>query len=172
MNEQRKLSPGSSRRGFWGRKAFVLGALLLAAVAFLLIAVGGIGRNLVYYWGPTELRAAGPKAVGATIRLGGLVAPGSLVSHGGATGVEFDVIDRKGSAVHVRSRGVPPQMFREGIGVVVEGTMTRAGHFESHRLMVSHGNEYRAPREGEKADVKALMRTTKGLEDEAQAKAP
>ena len=41
----------------------------------------------------------------------------------GASELEFDVSDGK-AVVHVRSSGVPPQMFREGIGVVVEGTMT------------------------------------------------
>jgi cytochrome c-type biogenesis protein CcmE len=50
------------------------------------------------------------------------------------------------SVVHVRSTGVPPQMFREGIGVVVEGTMTRSDYFECNRLMVKHGNDYQAPR--------------------------
>ena len=111
---------------------------------------GGIGKNLVYYWGPTELRAAGDKAVGATIRLGGLVGPGSIVSAEGVSSLEFDVIDRQGASVHVKATGVPPQLFRERIGVVVEGTMTRAGHFEGSRLMVSHSNEYRAPGDQER----------------------
>jgi cytochrome c-type biogenesis protein CcmE len=39
-------------------------------------------------------------------------------------------------------------MFRDGIGVIVEGRMTRAGIFESTNLMVKHSNEYRAPPEG------------------------
>jgi cytochrome c-type biogenesis protein CcmE len=146
-------------------KWFALGALAVASVAFAIITVGGIGRNLVYYWGPTELLDAGNKAVGATIRLGGLVAPGSVARGDGISGVEFDVIDRKGGRVHVKSSGVPPQLFRERIGVVVEGTMTPAGHFQGNRLMVSHNNEYRIPAEG-KADVnvKEMMRTTEGLE--------
>jgi cytochrome c-type biogenesis protein CcmE len=55
-------------------------------------------------------------------------------------------------------------MFREGIGVVVEGTMTRAGYFQSDRLMVSHNNEYRAPKDGQRVNAKDLIRTTKGLE--------
>ncbi|HET8647141.1 MAG TPA: cytochrome c maturation protein CcmE [Vicinamibacteria bacterium] len=155
-----------ARRGKW----FAIGAVVVAAAALGVLMWGGIGSNLVYYWGPTELHAAGDKAVGATIRLGGLVAPGSVQRPARGSGVEFDVIDRQGGRVHVRSSGVPPQMFRESIGVVVEGTMTRAGHFDSNRLMVSHSNEYRVPGEDPRVDVKTLMKTTSGLEAEAAAK--
>lgn len=147
------------------RRWFAAAAFGVAAAAFLAITAGGIGKNLVYYWGPTELRAAGDKAIGATIRLGGLVKKGSLVRHADGSTLEFDVIDRPGGSVHVMTHSVPPQLFREGIGVVVEGTMTPAGHFESRRLMVSHSNEYRAPGDPSKADVKELMRTTEGLKD-------
>jgi cytochrome c-type biogenesis protein CcmE len=150
------------RRTRW----FAVGALAVAAAAFAIITAGGIGENLVYYWGPADLHAAGDKAVGATIRLGGKVAEGSVRYGAGASNLEFDVADGK-AVVHVRSSGVPPQMFREGIGVVVEGTMTSAGVFESQRLMVSHNNEYRAPGDEYQGDVKDLMRTTTGLEDEA-----
>jgi len=144
-------------------KWFALGALAAAATAFLVIAIGGIGENLVYYWGPKDLRAAGSKAVGATIRLGGQVAVGSVKRGEGVSNLEFDVTD--GTAlVHVVSRGVPPQLFRDRIGVVVEGTMTKDGNFESRRLMVSHDNQYRAPAD-RNVDIKELMRSTEGLED-------
>lgn len=154
-----ELNPTSHRR----RNRWILvAALLVAAGAFVVITMGGIGENLVYYWGPTEIRAAGNRAVGATIRLGGQVAPNSIRQASGASGLEFDVTDGS-TFVHVKSRGVPPQMFREGIGVVVEGTMTKGGWFESQRLMVSHGNEYQAPAEGDPRDVQELMKTTEGL---------
>ncbi|MGZ6124430.1 MAG: cytochrome c maturation protein CcmE [Myxococcales bacterium] len=142
---------------------FAAAALAIAAAAFLFIAVGGIGENLVYYWGPKELRAAGPKATGATIRLGGQVAVGSVKRGDGVSDLEFDVTDGA-ATVHVVSRGVPPQLFRDRIGVVVEGTLTKDGFFESRRLMVSHDNKYRAP--GDKnVDIKELMRSTEGLDD-------
>ena len=147
------------------RRWYAAGALAVAAAALLAITAGGIGQNLVYYWGPTELHAAGDKAIGATIRLGGLVKRGTLVKHPDGSTLEFDVIDRPGAAVHVMTHSVPPQMFREGIGVVVEGTMTSAGYFESRRLMVSHTNEYRVPGDPNRADAKDLMRTTVGLKD-------
>jgi len=86
----------------------------------------------------------------------------------GVSNLEFDVTDGT-ATVHVVSRGVPPQLFRDRIGVVVEGTMTDRGSFESSRLMVSHDNKYRAP-EDRNVDIKTLMRSTRGLED-APAKA-
>src|SRR5437016_8609048 len=149
-------------------KWFAFGALGAAAAAFLFIAIGGIGENLVYYWGPKELLAAGSKATGASIRLGGQVAVGSVKRGDGVSNLEFDVTDGT-ATVHVVSRGVTPQLFRDRIGVVVEGTMTDRGSFESSRLMVSHDNKYRAP-EDRNVDIKTLMRSTRGLED-APAKA-
>jgi cytochrome c-type biogenesis protein CcmE len=138
-------------------RRFVLIAIAVAALAFVVIAAGGISDNLVYYWTPTDLRANGAKAYGATIRLGGMVAAGSIRHAVGTTGVEFDVRDAN-AIVHVKSSGVPPQMFRDNIGVVVEGTMTRGGTFESQRLMVSHNNEYRAPKPGHPVDEKAMKK--------------
>jgi cytochrome c-type biogenesis protein CcmE len=148
-------------------RLFMVGAFLVAAVAFVVIAAGGINKNLVYYWTPTDLHNAGNKAYGATIRLGGMVAPGSIRNAKGVSGLEFDVKDASG-IVHVKSSGVPPQMFRENIGVVVEGTMTRSGYFQCNRLMVSHNNEYRAPKAGHavnKEELQKMMKSTEGLKD-------
>lgn len=180
MNEPSSpTAPPHTRR----TRIFAVVALAVAGVGFAFITAGGIGKNLVYYWGPQDVRAAGDKAVGATIRLGGLVAPdhgacgfpehAPIVYGQGTSHLEFDVTDGH-VQVHVKSRGVPPQMFRERIGVVVEGTMTEAGYFESQRLMVSHSNEYRVPKDGEAPeglDVKELMRSLSEAE-QPQAGAP
>ena len=126
-------------------------AVLVAVAAFGVLAAGRIGDNLVYYWSPSDLTKAGDKAYGASIRLGGMVAQGSLQSNG--TNTQFIVTDGKAN-VMVRSRAVPPQMLREHIGVVVEGTMTRDGYFDGTRLMVSHNNEYKAPKDHPKVEQK------------------
>lgn len=156
------LSDAAKKRTRW----FIFGAVLVALVAFAVIAGSGINQNLVYYWTPSDLHAAGDKAYGATIRLGGMVAPGSIRNEKGAA-LEFDVKDAKG-LVHVKASSVPPQMFRENIGVVVEGTMTREGYFKSNRLMVSHNNEYKAPQKGHPVDqkeLKKLMESTEGVSE-------
>lgn len=164
MSDIAALPPVSRSNTKW----FAAGALAIAAAALAFITVGGIGDNLVYYWGPSEVVAAGEKAIGATIRLGGQVAKGSIQQARGSE-LSFAVTDGM-ATVNVRTKSVPPQMFREGIGVVVEGTMKQDGHFESQRLMVSHGNEYRAPKDGEKPDMKKLMETTTSLTPEAPKK--
>lgn len=142
---------------------FMFGAFAVAAIAFGVIAASGINENLVYYWTPSDLQANGQKAYGATIRLGGMVAPGSIEKLGGSA-VAFDVHD--GAAkVHVKTSTVPPQMFRENIGVVVEGTMVRGGYFQSNRLMVSHNNEYKAPEGGHPVDQKQLKKMIESASD-------
>ena len=50
-------------------------------------------------------------------------------------------------------------MFRDGIGVLLEGTLLTNGKFETHRLMVKHDNQYQAPSEGEMPDMEALMKS-------------
>jgi cytochrome c-type biogenesis protein CcmE len=145
------------------KRAWSVLAIAIGVGALLFITVGGIGENLVYYWAPSDIVNAGDKAVGATIRLGGQVVPGSIRQQG-TSSLEFDVTDTRAN-VHVKANSVPPQMFREGIGVVIEGTMNKAGYFEGNRLMVSHDNQYKAPEDHAKSDVKDLMKSTEGLQE-------
>jgi cytochrome c-type biogenesis protein CcmE len=129
-----------------------LGALLVAGSALAFIAFGDLGKNLVYYWTPSEMLAAGSKAYGATIRLGGVVQKGTIAWDAGHTELTFRVandVTPTAPSVLVKVHETPPQMFREGIGVVVEGTFDKAQVFTSNRLMVNHSNEYRPPKPGE-----------------------
>ena len=88
-------------------------------------------------------------AYAVPIRLGGQVVPGSVQWNAEAVDLRFSVTDGN-RVIPVHSRGAPPQMFRGGIGVVVEGRYGRSGTFESTNLMVKHSNEYRAPKAGER----------------------
>lgn len=133
-------------------RLIAVAALLVAGAGLAFVAFGNIGENLVYYWSPAEMLAQGEKAYGPTIRLGGVVKPGSIQWNEAHTTLQFHVTtDHKpeSPSVLVRSTEVPPQMFREGIGVVVEGTYDQSKVFSSNRLMVNHSNEYRAPKPGE-----------------------
>ena len=140
------------------RRLLAVATLLIAAGVMAYLAFGGIGENLVYYWSPTELREAGQRAYGASVRLGGLVEPGSIERQDDGLTMRFAVTDGT-SSVPVVAKTVPPAMFRENIGVVVEGTLERDGHFQTQRLMVKHDNEYRAPEDFKAEDMEDLMKS-------------
>jgi cytochrome c-type biogenesis protein CcmE len=125
-----------------------VGALAAALGAFGYLVYGGIGDNLVYFLSPKELIAKGTSAYDVPVRLGGQVVPGSVQWNADRLELLFRVTDGA-EQVSVRSKGAPPQMFRDGMGVIVEGRYRRGGEFESHNLMVKHSNEYRAPKPGE-----------------------
>jgi cytochrome c-type biogenesis protein CcmE len=135
--------------------------LIIAAVVILsgfgYLLSGGISSNLVYFLTPGELLAKGDEAYGDPVRLGGLVAARSVEWNAQALDLRFTMEDEEGKQVRVHAAKAPPAMFREGIGVVVEGRYTPAGVFESTSVMVKHSNEYRAPEEGH--DAKAMIRT-------------
>lgn len=130
-----------------GRRAVVLAGTLLVLSGFGYLVWGGLGSNIVYFLTPTELMAKGEAAYDAPVRLGGQVVPGSISWNAEALDLRFRLSDGA-STVEVHSTGAPPAMFRDTMGVVVEGTLTRAGVFESTNLMVRHSNEYKAPPEG------------------------
>ncbi|NND04210.1 MAG: cytochrome c maturation protein CcmE [Acidimicrobiia bacterium] len=115
---------------------FVLPAGLVVIVLVFLIAT--LTSNLVYFKTPTEVtqEAADPEA---RLRLGGQVAPGT-VSQTSDT-VSFSVTDGR-MAVDVVHSGAPQQLFREGIGVVLEGNWDGAV-FHSDTMLIKHDEQYR-----------------------------
>lgn len=127
-------------------RSLALGAaVIVAALGFLVYQ--GLSNNLVYYVTPSELLARGQSSVGESLRLGGLVRPGSRHWNATTETLSFVLQDPKAS-VAVVSHGLPPQMFREGVGVVVEGTYV-GGLFRATDLMIKHCSTYRAPKPGE-----------------------
>lgn len=140
------------------RRLLAVVAIMVAAGVLAFLAFGGIGENLVYYWSPSELEASGDKAVGATIRLGGLVEPGSIQHSEDGLTLKFAVTDGD-TSVPITTASVPPAMFREGVGVVVEGSVNRSGQFETQRLLVKHDNQYRPPGEEEDLDMAEMMKS-------------
>jgi cytochrome c-type biogenesis protein CcmE len=125
----------------------VAAVIIVGAFAYLLW--GGIDRNVVFFWTPQELLARGDAAYEVPVRLGGQVAPGSVQWDAARLDLRFVVMEGS-SRVRVEAKGAPPPMFRDGMGVVLEGRYRRDGVFESTNLMVKHSNEYRAPKEGER----------------------
>jgi cytochrome c-type biogenesis protein CcmE len=124
----------------------LLGIAVIVATLVYLVR-GGIGDNLVYFLTPTELLAKGAAIEGAPVRLGGMIEPGTVHWDSTRRELHFRLRDET-HAVTVVSVGLPPQMFAEGTGAVVEGVYVSDGVFHSHNLMVKHSNTYRAAAPG------------------------
>ncbi len=139
----------------WKRPLFAIIALSIAGAALGWISFSDMGEDLVYYWSPTELLER-DDAVNHIVRLGGQVEPGSIKWDKEAQTVQFMISDGD-KAVPVFSTGNPPQMFRDNIGVVVEGKLATDGVFRSEKVMVKHSNEYQKP-DGE-VDMEMMKKT-------------
>ncbi len=130
-------------------KPFAIAAVVVAVGVFGWLLYGGLDKNVVFFLTPGELLAKGTDGYDVPVRLGGQVKPGSVKWDDKSLRLTFDVTDGK-SEVAVQSSGAPPQMFRDGQGVVVEGRYGRDHVFNSTGLMIKHSNEYRPPKAGEK----------------------
>ena len=130
------------------KRTIIIGGVVVFAGAFAYLLSGSIGSSLVYFYTPSELLAQGAKAYDSPLRLGGQVVPGSVKWDAPTTDLRFEMQDGK-AQVAVHSKGAPPQMFRDGIGCVVEGRYSASGTFEATNLLVKHSNEYRPPKAGQ-----------------------
>lgn len=118
-------------------------AIISAAGATLTIAIGlilfALRDSIVFFYGPSELAAKAPPP-GTRLRIGGLVKRGSL-THEGSSTVIFAVTDLKHD-VEVSYTGLLPDLFREGQGVVAEGTVEGPSHFHADTVLAKHDERY------------------------------
>jgi cytochrome c-type biogenesis protein CcmE len=128
------------------KRSWVIGGAVVIIAVFSWMIFGGLRDNVVFFLTPRELLAKGPEGVDVPVRLGGLVRPGSRIWDASTLDLRFTVADSAtgGDTVRVKSSGAPPQMFREGMGVIVEGRLGRDSVFHATSLMVKHSEEYRA----------------------------
>jgi cytochrome c-type biogenesis protein CcmE len=117
--------------------------LISAALAVLGLALGlvlvALRDNIVFFYGPSELVQKAPHP-GQRLRIGGLVRQGSLVHESDRT-VRFAVTDKK-QDVEVTYTGLLPDLFREGQGVVAEGTLGHDKLFHADSILAKHDERY------------------------------
>ncbi|HTN78881.1 MAG TPA: cytochrome c maturation protein CcmE [Acidimicrobiales bacterium] len=128
--------PQSSKRRKIG--VSVVLAVLLAAMAIILFE--GLSNATMYFYNADEAVAKKASLEDKRFRLQGQVVPGTVKDEGDT--VDFDV-SFNGVTVAVQNEGSPPELFQEGIPVVLEGKW--AGDvFASDRILVKHTSEYKA----------------------------
>ncbi|MBB5223128.1 cytochrome c-type biogenesis protein CcmE [Amaricoccus macauensis] len=115
--------------------------LVIAAGVLLAAATGLVGYamrdGIEFFRSPSQVAAA-PVPDGERFRLGGLVAEGTVVKDGGE--VRFEVTDG-GATLPVVFKGIPPDLFREGQGVVATGEI-ESGTFVASEILAKHDENY------------------------------
>lgn len=137
------------------RIKLVVGALLIAACVGYLI-YGGIQETIVYFVTPSELHAKGTSAYGKSLRLGGLVKDGSWMKETGTLFHRFELMDEH-ATVSVAFRGIPPDLFGEGRGALVEGSYGADGVFQAKTVLAKHSEEYKSAADHASKDSRELM---------------
>ena len=131
----------------------VLVVLAVAAlVGAVLLAMWGLQDRAAYFVTPTDI-AAGKAAPDKAMRLGGLVVKGSLIRDPDGLTSRFTVSDTK-AETPVVYRGITPDLFREGSGVVAEGRLDANGLFVADHILAKHDERYMPPQMANEAAAK------------------
>lgn len=121
-------------------------SFIAVSLGILGLAVGlvlyAMSDSIVYFYSPSDVMERGVEP-GQRIRLGGLVENGSMEDLGDAR-TRFNITDFV-ETVTVTYRGVLPDLFREGQGVITEGALDEDGRFTADRVLAKHDENYMPP---------------------------
>jgi cytochrome c-type biogenesis protein CcmE len=119
---------------------------ILAVLGAVLLAMWGLQDRAAYFYTPADI-AAGKAQPGRAMRLGGMVEKGSVKRDVDGVTTRFVVEDGE-ARVPVTYRGILPDLFREGSGVVAEGQLASGNTFVADNILAKHDERYMPPQLG------------------------
>jgi cytochrome c-type biogenesis protein CcmE len=137
------------------RLSWIVAGIAVLGVASALV-LNAFNRNLVFFFTPSQV-VSKEAPLDRTFRIGGLVEPGSLKRQPDGLTVQFVVTDTAKSLTVVY-RGILPDLFREGKGVVTQGRLNPDGTFVANEVLAKHDENYMPP---EAADALKQARSGK-----------
>lgn len=126
------------------RRLIMALCVLVGAGVASTLALMALESNLNLFYPPSQV-VSGEAPIGKRIRAGGMVQSGTLVHGEDGLSVRFLVTDLEGSNFEVRYRGILPDLFREGQGVVATGRLREEGVFVAEVLLAKHDENYMPP---------------------------
>ena len=126
------------------RQRFILVGLLVLGVSVALgLALLALRENINLFFSPTQVKA-GEAPQQTSFRLGGMVVEGSVQRPDADLAVEFVLTDTV-EQVTVTYKGILPDLFREGQGIVTQGMLNNNGIFEAKQVLAKHDENYMPP---------------------------
>jgi cytochrome c-type biogenesis protein CcmE len=130
------------------RKNQRLSLLVLAVAAVfaaVLLAMSALKDQAAYFYAPADLVRQGYPAADRSVRIGGMVAAGSLKRLSDGVTVTFTVRDDSPHTIQVRYTGILPDLFKENSGVVAEGRFGADRLFVASEILAKHDENYMPP---------------------------
>lgn len=133
------------------RLYFVL-ALLLGVVIAASLIIYGLSKNMVYFYTPTQvINKEAP--INKSIRVGGMVVPGSIIKSKSSLNVIFQINDLK-NTISISYDGLLPDLFGENQGVVVTGSLDSKSNFVANEVLAKHDENYMPPEVADMMGIK------------------
>jgi len=120
---------------------FLLLSLILAA-AIIFFVLRSLKENVVYFLSPTEIYNKAQISSEKKIRIGGLVKINSIKKN--ETSIDFIITDLKNEII-VTYKGLVPNLFSEGKGVIAEGQLKDKKYFIADKILAKHDENYMPP---------------------------
>lgn len=132
------------------KRLLVITSLIVGLSIALGLVLFALQQNIDLFYTPTEIikgkNETGIKPQqGQSLRVGGMVVPGSVNRDANSLQVSFDLMDNGGGMVTVYFNGILPDLFREGQGIVAQGELTSATEINAFEVLAKHDEEYMPP---------------------------
>ncbi len=144
------------------RFAWIAAGLAALGIAAALV-LNAFQSNLVFFFTPSQV-AANEAPQGRPFRIGGMVETGSLVRDPNSLMVRFRVTDTA-QTIAVTYTGLLPDLFKEGKGVVAQGTVAPDGTFHATEILAKHDENYMPPQAQSAVDTARKGMTMKSLHE-------
>lgn len=118
-------------------------AIVTGVSVAVMLALSAFQENLLYFFSPSQV-VAGEAPLQRAFRIGGLVTDGSLRRESDGLTVHFTVTDTA-ATVPIRYKGILPDLFREGQGIVALGRLGNDGTFVADQVLAKHDENYMPP---------------------------
>jgi len=125
------------------KRLTVVTLIVFGAAAAVSLTLYALEQNINLFYSPVQI-VSGEAPKGRHIRAGGMVVEGSLQRGKDSLKVSFDVTDFD-ETVHVEYTGILPDLFREGQGIVANGSLDDAGVFQAAEVLAKHDENYMPP---------------------------
>jgi cytochrome c-type biogenesis protein CcmE len=135
--------PGAaSARSRRKRRAIIAAVVCVMAIVAIIVLAVALSQNVVFFRTVSEAVDNRASEQDDRLRVAGAVVPGTIAET--RDGVRFDITDGK-ATIPIVHEGDAPGLFKDGAPVVCEGRWSKGEAFDSDRILIKHGSEYKPP---------------------------